>query len=470
MGFVKKYWLTIVSISLIALFLGLRFGNINNSLFFFNDMGRDLLVLQDWVQTKKPPLLGPQTSALPINQSAIYFYMLMPAFLLSPGPMALLYTNAFVYIAAFVIGLYLLRSKPKMQTGLLTLFFLVSISPQYVIQSRFVWNPSFITPFLATGLISFYLLNEKFTKSRLLIFAFSLAIAISLSYSIAPTFIAIFLFLIFAWRKNRIKTILAEIIALFVINLPTVIFELKHKFLLTSMLLSRGAEPQKPEDIAFITKFNSLFGYGISVSGWWLIATVIILGIVILWWSMKKENKELNLFSKILAITIVVTFIVPLTIHSHYIFGFTTLLFLCIGMLPRVPKMIILLVAAVVYLNPSQIQGYFKPAIRTYDQMTQCFSQVCSQVKEPIFVSVQASFHPYHNGPEHRFMMKRAGCDVRYIEDDPNSAKLMAVVLDDSSFTNGETTYNELTMFGKSKEIKRYNCQPNFGVVILKKD
>jgi len=66
-------------------------------------------------------------------------------------------------------------------------------------------------------------------------------------------------------------------------------------------------------------------------------------------------------------------------------------------------------------------------------------------------------------------MMKQAGCQVKYIETDPTSASLMAVVLDSSTFELGKTAYNELTMFGKAQEIKRYNCQENFQVVILEK-
>jgi len=73
---IKKvlFW---ILISLLAiLFVILRLYNINNSLFFINDTGRDMAVLQSWQNTGKIPLLGPQTSALPINQSAIYFYLL----------------------------------------------------------------------------------------------------------------------------------------------------------------------------------------------------------------------------------------------------------------------------------------------------------------------------------------------------------------------------------------------------------
>ena len=59
---------------------------------------------------------------------------------------------------------------------------------------------------------------------------------------------------------------------------------------------------------------------------------------------------------------------------------------------------------------------------------------------------------------------------MKYVEDPSQIANLMAVVLDDSNYVQGATNYNELTLFGKSKEIKRFTCQDNFGVVILERD
>ena len=464
----KRVWVWVIAIVLIGLFWWLRFNNIRTSLFFFNDMGSDMLVLQDWVETKKPPLLGPQTSALPINQSAIYFYMLMPMFLLFNGnPVCLLYTNALLYIGSFIAGMWWLRKDKKMQSALLTVFFLIAISPQYVIQSRFVWNPSLVTPFLISSLVSLYWLNKEFKKLTMWIFAFSLAMAVSLTYSVAPVFIAIFVYILFSRKTNRTQIIIAELVSLIILNAPTLLFELKHKFLLTSMLFSRGASTQKAEDITAMSKFGSLFGFGFNLSGVLLVvASVLILG-TIFGYSAHKKNDELRLFAKILGLTLLITFFVPLTIHAHYIFGFTSLLFLTIAFLPKLPRIIILIFLGVMYLTPTQVSSYFVPARRTMTEMTRCFAQVCKDINEPIFVSVQSDFHPYHNGPEHRYLLKRAGCQVKYIETDPKAASLMAVVLDDSSFVNGKTSFNELTSFGRAEEIQRYTCQSNFGVVIL---
>ncbi|MFA5026122.1 MAG: hypothetical protein WC503_06465, partial [Candidatus Shapirobacteria bacterium] len=129
-------------------------------------------VLSQWQNTGKPPLLGPQTSALAFNQSAIYFYILYPGYLISHGnPVSALYTLGFVYIFTLLLGLYLLRKDKNLTKVLLVSFSLISIHPQYINQFRFVWNPSFVTPFIISAIISFYLLTQKFSWPKMWIFS-----------------------------------------------------------------------------------------------------------------------------------------------------------------------------------------------------------------------------------------------------------------------------------------------------------
>ena len=150
---------------LIILFLWLRFFNLSESFRFTGDPGRDMLVLWDWRETGKPPLLGPQTSALPINQSAIYFYFLYPAFLISNGnPLSANVTVAVFWIIMFVAILWALRNRAELQRVALVVLFLSAIHPLFVEQTRMVWNPSFLPPLLATSLIAFFLLIEKYGK------------------------------------------------------------------------------------------------------------------------------------------------------------------------------------------------------------------------------------------------------------------------------------------------------------------
>lgn len=468
MAILKKYWVWIIAIFLVLLYLWLRFNKIGTSFVFINDMGRDILVLQDWLETGKPPLLGPQTSALPINQSSFYFYMLMPAFLLTNGSVfSALYTNAFIYISTFIFGLWLLRKRLELQKIILVVFFLITISPQYVTQSRFVMNPSFVTPFLVISCICLYLLSESYSLWKNILFSFSLALTVCFSYSVAPVLIAINMYILFTLKKNKFRLILSQIVSLIFVNTTTIIFEFRHNFTLTNMLFSRGVFHLNPEGLSWNNKFNTLFGYVFSMPSSWILVAVIFFGTVILW-SIFIKGFKFRIWGLLLFLTLIILFIVPLTIFSHFIFGVTTLLFLSIAVLPKLPKYMIIIALTFLYLSPKQINSNFVNSPRTVDESIACIRQVCNDIKEPIFVSVQSGYHQYHNGLEFRYLMKRAGCQVRYIELVPKSAKLMAVVFDGSDYVNGKTTYNELSLFGPSKEINRYNCQENFGVAIIK--
>lgn len=449
----------------IGLFIFLRFYNIRQSLFFFNDMGRDLLVLQQWHDTGKPPLLGPQTSALPFNQSAIYFYLLYPAFILfAHSPLTALYTLAFVYVAAFIFGLIALKNQPQLQKIVLIAFFLISIHPQYIIQSRYVWNPSLATPFIITAILSSFLLTKKYSTKIAIIFGLSLSTALSLTYSIAPFFIAIVLAVLFKVR-HRIKTLLILMFSLFLTNLPTIAFELKHKFILLKATFTQGSPPQ--QDLSLVGKVNNLSGYLLNLPHSIPIFSIILLIFLII---LKKDSPRLRFVLLLFFSTFIINLITPITIQSHYIFAYTSLFFIIIALLPIKVRLISLILFTFFYLRPPIISNYFIPAPRTYNQMLDCFHQVCSQIHVPVFVSVQSDFHPYHHGPEHRYLLQVSGCQVKSIEDEPEAASVMALVLDNSSYDPDKTKFYELDLFGPSHVTHTFNCLPNFQTLILQKD
>jgi len=270
--------LHLVAALLIALFLLTRLYKINISFDFINDMGRDFLALWQWHQTGKPPLLGPQTSALPFNQSAIYFYLLYPFYLLSgQSYYASLIAYLVFYILSFIAGLYFLRHYPRLEKSLLVVFFLVTIHPQYIAQGRFIWNPSFVTPCLLAAFYSLllYLQKEsfkntsnnlvKFQKSQrllLMLSAFSLALATGFSYSSAPAVLAFIILLICLKRQAMLPYLRYLVASLFLVNLPTVVFELRHGFLLSKMMLFGDKLPQSGN--SFTARLLDLSNYSFA--------------------------------------------------------------------------------------------------------------------------------------------------------------------------------------------------------------
>jgi len=453
-------------IGVIFLFLFLRFYNIKNSLFFFNDNGRDFLVLQQWQQTGKPPLLGPQNSALPINQSAIYFYLLYPAFLLTNrSPLSPLLINAFLYIASLIICLLLAKNNSKLQKILLVSFFFISIHPQYLSQNRYIWNPSFVTPFLVIAFTSIYLLKEKVTALRLWLTTFSLAAAVSFSYSITPVLVGATIYYLIFIRKKTFYFISTLLISLLVLNAPTIFFELHHHFLLTTSLFTKPLLAQS--DSTLPLKFRNLVTFIIGSSSL-IINLIVFIGLTICIIITQKHSAN-KTFLILFLFTLILTLIAPFTIQAHYIFGIAVLFFFGLSFLPNLILIPLLVLSSFFFFNPNNLQTFFKSAPRTYDQMASCFNQLCQKETEPLFVTVQSNLHPYHVGPEHRYLMKKLGCNVKEIEKDTQAAKSMAVVVDGGDYQHGQTSYYELTLFGPSQVAQTYFCQPNFKVVILQK-
>jgi hypothetical protein len=461
----KKILFLLVIVFQIGLFLFLRYYQINRSLFFFNDIGRDYLVLYNWHQTGKPPLLGPQNSALPFNQSALYFYLLYPAFLITNQSfLATLHTLTFVYLVAFLAGLYFLKNHPRLQVVTMICFFLISIHPQYIIQGRYVWNPSFATPFIISALLSFFLLLEKVTNRRLAVFCLSLATALSFTYSIAPFFVVLSILSLLLFR-SKLKILFFLFLSLVLLNLPTIAFELKHRFVLTHNILNRGFSPQ--DQITLTDKLHNFSTYIIDLPQSQIILYLLLLAFLIP--IFLSRSKLLRTTCLVFLSTLVLNLILPFTFQAHYIFAYTSLIFISIALIPRKFSFPILILLSFFYLSPSRLQQYFQPAPRTYQQMLGCFQQLCQDQQQPMFVAVQSSFHPYHNGPEHRYLLQKSGCQIVNLEDNPQSSNLLALVVDGGDYDPINTKFYELDLFGPSAIQASYPCLSNFKTLILQK-
>ncbi len=455
---------------LIAIFLWTRFYKIDTSLLFFNDIGRDFLVLWQWQNTGKPPLLGPQTSALPFNQSAIYFYLLYPFYLLTGhSPYSSLIAYSVFYIISFALGLYFLRAYPRLEKSLLLVFLLISVHPQYIIQGRFIWNPSFVTPCI---LIAFYSLVVYFEQKKaknilLLLSAFSLSLATAFSYSAVPVILAFLILIIYRKRQIFWSYIYDLLASLFLVNLPTVVFELRHGFLLSKMMLFGNKLDQGGN--FFVTRLVKLAEFSLDGNWFWALLALVLLIFFFYLSNLREKNRFLENSFILFMITFLITLFAPVSVHSHYIFGILPLFFLSISFLRL--KYIYMLAALFyfIFIKAALRENYFAPARHSLKELQICANNFCEKQKEALFISNQSSHHPYHNAMEFQYLMSEAGCLVKDINTQADQAQIMAVVLDDDIYEHGKTSYNELTLFGKSKEMGRFNCSDDLKIVILKK-
>jgi len=467
----------------LAVFIGLRLYRLPSTLFFFNDMGRDLLVVwQSW-EAKKPFLLGPQNSALPFNQPALYFYALYPVFLLSKMS---LYTHTitfWLFTGLIVLGLskWLWSWRPAFGVLLGTIV-LIALQPEYVIQNRFIWNPSFVAPLVLVAFFAYWKTRSLGSSSKLnwkwlWLWAFGLATALAFSYSVAPLVVAFVGMILWQWRWHAWKFAVAMTSVSIFWQLPTLAFELRYHWQLTRAVLS-GERPAQVA-VSAVDKLIAIrdFFWHAATPTLATVATILVVSLVVanIWLILKTKRQardEAFILAGVLSVlTPIVTLIIPVGIQSHYIFGlFTVFLITLASLRLRLLVPAVLLLSAI-WMQPGVVNKYWLTPWRTVADLSACGELVCSQIKEPVFVSTQSSFHPFHNGPEWRFIFAKSGCQVKAIETENGQAQTMLVVADKGEYHHGKTTYNELSLFeaeiASEKEI--ISCSDSVRVHRLEK-
>lgn len=453
------------------LFISLRLYELPRTLDFFGDVGRDFFVLQNWFQTYKPPLLGPQTSVVSFNQSAFYFYMLFPFFLLS-GKSLLSTTYAIigVYALCFVLGFFIIRKyKPQYTYRFFSILLLMSIHPQFVLQHREVWNPSFAAPFLLLASLSLLVVKTMPRIQRMLLFCFSLSIAVSLTYSIIP--LALTLFIVYLWQsKNRAQLIVCQFASGLLINMPTVLFELKHNFPLTKTLFSQEMLKQS-SDIPM--KFRLLDRFMFQNE----FLTILIIGLILIaiffYYYQYKKGNEISYTRQFFLSTLIcvaasfLTIYSPISMQAHYIFGIATIIFVLLSFLPTKLLLIGIIGSIFVWLQPEQLQSYLKLPNVTVQEKKLCAQKVCDYVQKPLFVNVNASSHN-HQGFEYIYLLKEAGCySYSAFDYSPDKTDTMIVYSEQQDFELGKTDYYEISLFKPKKVEATINCSENLKAHVL---
>lgn len=472
----------LVALLTVGIFVYLRWNQIDQTLFFQNDMGRDFLVLYDWQKSGKPPLLGPQTNFIPFNQSAFYFYFFFPLFvLLNHSFYTTNVTLSIFYIVFFIAGLYALRKNRDYLIILILSGLLVATHPQIVIQNRYIWNPSFVPLFLCTSFFFFLQIQKNFSTKYLALFSLSVAYAVGMSVSAVPALIAFLVLGIVIFRKNFTKIwklFIAVCIAHGVVFFPFILFEIKYQFQITSRLFSLLTSGNLAQStlIPFVEKLtylNDLWLQSIPNKLFVITGLLVISGYLFYKKKMAGERSLLDEHTQALLLFLVTTLVIvfsPFQLEAHYIFGSLTFLIIFVATLPRLLAVVVTCGALFFWLHPALLASYFVPAPRSTTSLDHCFKSFCAENTQPFFVSVQSVAHSYHYGPEYRYLLKNHGCTVKNIETDPQSAKKMAVISEGLSYVHGQTSYDELTLFGASTETSTSTCTNGLQITILDKN
>ena len=366
-----KYLSAIFFGFIIIIFLFLRLYALNTSLEFYSDMGRDLDVLMMWKQTGKPPLLGPTISFFPLSQSGLYYFLIMPFFLISGASVySAVYAILFYYLLFACVGYFSLRNT-KHFVPFLCVALLVSFHPEFVYQLRYPWNPSFGPPFFFAGLFLFFqMLEGVVTRKRAMLFSICMAIPVAVSYSFLPVAGLLFLILLFRVR-SRIMLFLSMIGAFLLAFFPVLLFEVRHNFFFLRRMM---VDPFPTQQIAmdYGKKMTNYLGFLFNGSYFPTDLLAIVVFLVGIWgvvWMIratqeKRRTQYLQSFF-ITCVAFVLLFALPFEMLSHYMFSVLCLILITISFLPKALRIGIIAVLVLNWTAPTYVQKYLHPARRT---------------------------------------------------------------------------------------------------------
>lgn len=354
----------------------LRFwGIIHGSFAFTFDVGRDLLAVRDLVYFHKISLLGPTSGQMGIFYGPWwYWFLAIPFFLFNGNPTGIVSFIAILGIVAVVLAFWWGR-KFAGDVFAFSLAGILAVAPFFVSATTQLWSPDLLV--LGT-LVLIILLSkiERLNKKQLIIFGFLLAMLTEMEIVFGIIFIlAVFLGFIF-WERTIIFSgkIAAILCGIFLVELPRLIFELRHNFLQTRVLYT--ILPSK-ENYAYHLDTR----VGIIWEKWLpvmpnnntfiaLILMVMIIFLVLLAFK-KKQPQEKTFYLQLLTIAvvfIVITILYPRQFWEYYLLGlpvvfavFVALAFSRLAHILSRPTMLVILIVYLVLLSgPNVLAASYK--------------------------------------------------------------------------------------------------------------
>lgn len=204
-----RHWV-FLAILLAGIFL--RTYEVRDWMTFNPDQARDALLVQDMLEGKQWPLMGPQAGNTFFSLGPIFYYFeFASAWLFGGTADRMAYADIFFSIGAIALT-YLFFRKFFGEKISLSLTFLFSISFFVVTYSRFAFNPNSIPFFVLLFLLSLFVLSDHESKERLFPAAL-LGIAMGVGFQlhailfVAMPFLALLVFIYlmlrgrFLWRS-----------------------------------------------------------------------------------------------------------------------------------------------------------------------------------------------------------------------------------------------------------------------------
>lgn len=367
----------ILSVSISTYILGaillaaiiLRFWNLENSVQFLGDQGRDAIIVSRIFTDFDFPFIGPVMSVGNIYLGPLYYYFMVPSLFISyPSPMGPVYMVALLSVLSVWLVYWLGKDLVGKKAAVWAAFFL-AFSQLAILFGRFSWNPN-PAPFFS--IIMIWATFKAWKKSPwywpLAVLCFSILVQLHYVILMSGGGIGV-VWLIQTWQfaqktkqgKNldafkKWLTYLAPVfvsVLIFIASLtPLILFDLKHDFLNTkafqAMIFSNenfGAKTgttfaAKVARVAKETHGRSmhiLFEHSVGKqrSLNTLLTALFYIGVALIWFQKKssKSHDGLTVLIAYLVTAVIGISFYQHTVFDHYILYLLPVVFLLYGVI-----------------------------------------------------------------------------------------------------------------------------------------
>lgn len=318
----------------------LRLYNIQGTLQFLGDQGRDALIARAILIDKDPVLIGPVTSVGNMYLGPLYYYFMVPFLALTyPSPMGPVYAVAIIGIltipAIYFLGRELVGRKAAMFAAVL-----YSVTWTYIETTRFSWNPN---PAPLVSLVLVWAIHRAWTKSAKywMVVSLTFSLLLQLHYltllagaAAGTIWLADGLQTFFMRKKDRKKFIISSTISFIIFGIfliPLIVFDLRHQFLNLRAFqnLLFGQEDQIRTSGQLLATILETHGRSLqiffetTIGQNRLLNTVLLAGlaaiVVRLWLTAKKYRSGIGVLATYVVVGIVGTAMYRSTVFDHYI-------------------------------------------------------------------------------------------------------------------------------------------------------
>lgn len=224
----KKQLFICLFLVFIAFFI--RCFKLNDFLFFGFEQGRDALIVQDIINLRHFPLVGPSTSFPGIFHGSYYYYLLAVLYFLGSGnPLFVIFFLALIGSLSTMIGYFFAKDVFNSYKWGIIYGILISFSFEYILYSRWLSNVSCAVPLT---LLAFCMLwkYHKFNSSIFLVmFSLFASFASLFEMVLLPQFLfTLVLSYLFKIIKVSLKDIILGILVSIMVFSPLILFDLRN--------------------------------------------------------------------------------------------------------------------------------------------------------------------------------------------------------------------------------------------------